>query len=125
MTEEHEIAEVYQDEWWPVLTCGVCDRRVSGDPDDVSEDLTTARPIVHMRSIREDDFATLTTQLEVAREALERIVTALEIADQRVPHTPQHDDAMDDVWDLLPAAREVLFADTANTPSPSPKGDEG
>ena len=42
------------------------------------------------------------------REALEQIVTALEISDQRVPHTPAHDDAMDDVWDLRPVARDAL-----------------
>ena len=42
------------------------------------------------------------------RDALERLVTALEIADQRVPHTLAHDDAMDDIWDLLPIARAAL-----------------
>ena len=73
MSEEHEVAEVYRDEWWPVFTCGICHKWVSGDPDDESRDLTTARPVVHMKSIRKDDWDAQSARLSWYKEALERI----------------------------------------------------
>ena len=32
---------------------------------------------------------------------LDRLVLALERADRLIPHSPEQDDAMDDVWELV------------------------
>ena len=97
---------------------------LEGERDEAVREVERYKQFARDAAVRYDARAVAAeAALRETREALERIVTALEIADQRVPHTPAHDDAMDDAWDLLPVAREALAA-LASTPPAPPSDDQ-